>query len=111
MWFCLSELRGLSPRGRTKVAHSRTGPWTGAGAELSVLIMNRGSLQSQVDTKELLGRKVVGRGRDPKAKLTQTVAAPCSVKPPVFYTADGTAWLLTLEHTGVTWEVVLKCRS
>ena len=52
MWFCLSELRGLSPRGRTKVAHSRTGPWTGAGAELSVLIMNRGSLQSQVDTKD-----------------------------------------------------------
>ena len=43
MWFCLSELREISPRVRTKVAHSGTGPWTGAGAELSVLIMNRGS--------------------------------------------------------------------
>ena len=43
MWFCLSKLREISPRVRTKVAHSGTGPWTGAGAELSVLIMNRGS--------------------------------------------------------------------
>lgn len=64
-----------------------------------------------MDTKELPGRKVVGRGREPKAKLTQTVAASCSVKAPIFHTADGTARLLTLEHTGVTWEVVLKCRS
>lgn len=47
MRFCLSELRELSPRGRTKVAHSGIGPWRGAGAELSVLIMSRGSPEAR----------------------------------------------------------------